>query len=135
MTLKNLLYISAILSIGTFAMGCANVGNASMEDFTEEQANEAIVKGVTTKKEIRAAFGSPIESTFTDGGLAIWKYQYDDTSAFTPDTVGSVILTFGLAGTKARGTRNELVILFDENDIVKQFNMSNSPIEAGTGVF
>ena len=66
MTLKNLLYISAILSIGTFAVGCANVGNASMEDFTEEQANEAIVKGVTTKKEIRAAFGVQLMLQFPE---------------------------------------------------------------------
>jgi hypothetical protein len=51
------------------------------------------------------------------------------------ETVGSVVLTAGLLGSKAKGTRNELVILFDENDVVKRFNMSNSPIEAGTGIF
>ena len=36
---------------------------------------------------------------------------------------------------KSEGTRTELVILFDENDIVKRFNLSNSPIETGTGIF
>ena len=65
----------------------------------------------------------------------IWTYRYDNTSALTVETVGSVLLTFGLAGAKSEGTRNELVILFDENDVIKRYNMSNSPIETGTGIF
>ena len=80
-------------------------------------------------------FGSPIETTYTDGGSLIWTYRYDDTTALTPETVASTVLTLGIAGTKSRGTRNELVVLFDENDVVRRFNMSNSPIVIGTGVF
>ena len=49
--------------------------------------------------------------------------------------VGSVLFTLGLAGTKYKGTRNELVILFDEKNIVKKFNISNSEIETGTILF
>ena len=52
-----------------------------------------------------------------------------------PETVGSVILTLGLAGVKAKGQRNELTVLFDENDVVKKFNMSNSDIESGSLLF
>lgn len=131
---KSLLIISILFGLSVVS-GCANVGNASLEDLTEAEASEKIVKGETTKEQVRSMFGSPYETTFTDGGLEIWRYQYDDTSAFTPETVGSAVLTFGLAGSKARGTRNELVVLFDSNNIVKQFSMSNSPIEAGTGIF
>jgi outer membrane protein assembly factor BamE (lipoprotein component of BamABCDE complex) len=127
--------LSLVVFLSLSISGCANVGNQSVKDLSEAEANKQIVRGVTTKNDIKESFGSPMESTFTDGGLTIWTYQYDDTSAFTAETVGSVVLTLGLAGTKARGTRNELVILFDEQNIVKQFNMSNSPIEAGTGIF
>lgn len=127
--------LSLVVFLSLAISGCANVGNQSVKDLSEAEANKQIVRGVTTKNDIKESFGSPMESTFTDGGLTIWTYQYDDTSAFTAETVGSVVLTLGLAGTKARGTRNELVILFDEQNIVKQFNMSNSPIEAGTGIF
>lgn len=133
MKLSKLLPSLVFLSIALG--GCANVGNQSVKNFSEAEANNQILKGVTTKNDIKEAFGSPLESTFTDGGLTIWTYVYDDTSAFTPETVGSMILTLGLAGKKSRGTRNELVILFDEQNVVKQFNMSNSPIEAGTGIF
>lgn len=125
----------AIAFAAIVLIGCANVGNKSMKNVSESEINASIIVGKTTKSEIQAKYGSPIETTYTDGGLLIWTYRYDDTSAMTLETVGSVVLTAGLAGTKSRGTRNELVVLFDENNVVRKFNMSNSPIEAGTGVF
>ncbi|EWS96685.1 hypothetical protein LOC50_17200 [Pseudoalteromonas sp. SCSIO 43095] len=106
-----------------------------MEDLTEVDASAKIIKGKTTQQEIRIEFGSPYKTSYTDGGLSIWKYRYDNTSAFTVETVGSILFAYGLASTKSEGTRSELVMLFDENNVVKQFNMSNIPIESGTGLF
>ena len=126
-------FLILIASLSLF--GCANTGNESMKGQTEEKVSAKIVEGVTTKSQIKGMFGSPFETSYTDSGALIWKYQYDDTTAFTPETVGSVIFTLGLAGTKSEGTRNELVILFDENDVVRRFNMSNSDIETGTLLF
>ena len=57
--------------------------------------------------------GSPFETLHTDSGLLIWKYQCDDISAFTEETVGSFLSTFDIAGMKSEGTRDELVIVFD----------------------
>lgn len=125
----------SIVFVTLMAIGCANVGNKSMKNVTEDDIDTSLVAGQTTKAQVQAMFGSPIETTYTDGGLLIWTYRYDDTSALTMETIGSVALTWGLLGTKSKGTRNELVVLFDENDVVKRFNMSNSPIEAGTGIF
>lgn len=116
-------------------VSCADVGNKSIKNVSEKQVQAQIEEGVTTRKEINDLFGGPFETTFTDSGEMIYRYQYDDTTALTAETVGSVLLTFGLAGTKTKGQRNELTILFDENDIVKKFNMSNSDIETGTLLF
>ena len=80
-------------------------------------------------------FGSPIKTSYTDNGSLIWTYQFDDTTALTPQTVGSIIFTWGLAGTKTKGTCNELVVLFDENNAVEKFNMSNSKINQKTNLF
>lgn len=124
-----------VMLVAFLSIGCANTGNKSLKNVSETDVQKTIIIGQTTKEQIRTEFGSPFKTTYTDGGLEVWSYQYDDTSAFTPETIGSVVLTLGLLGTKARGTRNELVILFDENNIAKRFNMSNSPIESGTGVF
>jgi outer membrane protein assembly factor BamE (lipoprotein component of BamABCDE complex) len=125
----------SILVAFLMLVACANTGNESMKGMTEDKVQATIVAGKTTKAQIQGMFGSPFETSYTDNGALIWKYQYDDTTAFTPETVGSVIFTLGLAGTKSEGTRNELVILFDENDVVRKFNMSNSDIETGTLLF
>ena len=134
MTMNLKLFSVLLIALVTLG-GCANVGNKSMKDATPASVDAQLTIGQTTKAQVEAMFGSPYETKYTDGGLLIWTYRYDDTSALTMETVGSVVLTAGIAGTKARGTRNELVVLFDENDVVKRFNMSNSPIEAGTGLF
>ena len=125
----------SILAIFTFLVGCADVGNKSIKDVDSKQVEATLTQGVTTKAEVEAIFGDPYETSFTNGGQVIYKYQYDDASYFTPETVGSVVLTLGLAGVKSKGKRNELTILFDENDIVKKFNMSNSDIESGSILF
>lgn len=124
-----------MIFLGFVLSGCVGTGSEKIKDVSEAQINSQIKAGVTTADQVKAMFGSPLSTSFTDGGLAIWTYQYDDVSALTAETVGSMVFTLGLAGTKAEGTRNELVVLFDENDVVKRFNMSNSPISQGTGAF
>jgi hypothetical protein len=130
--LKKILLILFSLS---FFVSCADVGNKSIKDVDSKQVEATLTEGVTTKAEVEAIFGDPYETSFTDGGQVIYRYQYDDASFFTPETVGSVVFTLGLAGLKSKGKRNELTILFDENDIVKKFNMSNSDIESGSILF
>tara|TARA_B110000967_G_C18805349_1_gene520734 strand:+ start:669 stop:1067 length:399 start_codon:yes stop_codon:yes gene_type:complete len=131
----NKIKLLLVLTSCLLMAACANVGNKSVKDITKEEVASSIVVSQSTASQIESRFGSPFESTYTDGGLMIWKYRYDDTTALTAETIGSTVLTLGLAGVKTKGTRTELVILFDENDIVKKFNLSNSPIEAGTGIF
>jgi hypothetical protein len=133
--MKRGLFTTLLVTRTLMIAGCANVGNKSIKDVSDADVALKIEEGVTTREEVRDAFGGPMETTYTDSGLLVWKYQYDDTSALTPETVGSVLLTFGLAGTKARGQRNELVVLFNEDDIVERFSMSNSDIESGTMLF
>ena len=96
---------------------------------------QQLLKAKQLNPRLKSKFGDPFETSFTDGGQLIYKYQYDDATALTAETVGSVIFTLGLLGTKTKGERNTLTILFDNNDIVRKFNMSNSKIESGTLIF
>ena len=131
--MKNLIiiFVGLVLTLA----GCTGAGNESIKNTTESQVKKQITEGVTTKDQVQAMFGSPIKTSYTDNGSLIWTYQFDDTTSLTPQTVGSVLFTWGLAGIKTKGTRNELVVLFDENNVVKKFNMSNSKINAGTNLF
>ena len=71
-------------------------------------------------------FGSPIKTTFTDGGLEIWTYEFDDLKM----TAASYLNPFGTTFT---GTKKELVVLFDENEIVKRARMSESDVGGSLG--
>lgn len=110
--------------------GCASSGNHSLRNETEATVQTKIIEDKTTKSEIRKAFGSPNETSFTDNGKEIWKYLLVDASA---DGVNYIPIV-NMFGSSVSGTRKELVILFD-GDIVKKFSMSESAHSVRTGVF
>lgn len=78
----------------------------------------------TTRAEIRTPFGSPLETTYTDAGLEIWKYKFEDVSGLNPANLASAVLTLGIAGQRLIGTEKELIILFNYDYTVKRFDMS-----------
>jgi hypothetical protein len=78
-------------------------------------------------------FGSPLETTFTDGGLEIWKYSFEDVTSFNAANMASATLTLGLAGSRVTGRQKELMILYNDDYTVKRFNMSSAPVQRGTG--
>ena len=123
-----------IIVVAIFALvvsGCASTGNETLENETELSVASKIEAGATTAAEIKAMFGSPYETTYTDSGMLIWKYRLDDLKA---DAINYIPIV-NLFGTKYSGTRKELVILFDENDVVKRSHMSESDVETKSGLF
>ena len=111
--------------------GCASVGNETLRKETESTVAQKIVEGKTTKTEVKAMFGSPLKTSFTDGGLEIWSYELAKMSA---DAINYVPLV-GLFGGTASGTKKELVLLFDDKGVVKRFSMSESAVKTKTGLF
>jgi outer membrane protein assembly factor BamE (lipoprotein component of BamABCDE complex) len=130
-TIKNYIVILFLISL----LGCANHGSTVLKELNESDVNSKITVGKTTRNQIRAMFGSPLETTYTDGGLEIWKYRFEDTTGWNPENVASQTLTLGLAGSKLVGTEKELIILYNDDYTVKRFNMSSSPVQRGTGIF
>ena len=76
--MKQLFYFLAIF---IFIAGCASTGNQTLKEETEASVSAKIINNVTTQAEIKAMFGSPYQTTYTDGGLEIWKYQLDNLKA------------------------------------------------------
>ena len=111
--------------------GCASSGNKSLQKESEASVAQKITEGKTTKNEVHFLFGSPISTTFTEGGLEIWKYQMAKMSS---DAVNFIPFV-NLLGTSASGTKKELTVLFDDKGIVKRYSMSESPVQVKTGLF
>ena len=117
----------AIAALG----GCASVGNEKLRAESESTVQQKIVEGKTTKPEVRAMFGSPLKTSFTDGGQEIWTYEFTKVSA---DAV-SYIPIVSLFGATASGTKKELVVMFNKDNVVQRFAMSESEVKQKTGVF
>ncbi len=106
-------------------VSCASAGNPHLRQETESSVADKVKEGETTKSEIKAIFGSPDSTSFTDGGLEIWKYYYIKSRA-----AASTYLTAFVGVAKQIADKKELTILFDDKDIVKRFTMSESRSES-----
>jgi hypothetical protein len=126
--------ISLLSFLSLLFFGCANQGSIVLKKLSESDVNKQIIVGKTTRNQVRAAFGSPLETTYTDGGLEIWKYRFEDTTGWNAANIASQTLTLGLAGSRQVGLEKELIILYNDDYTVKRFNMSASPVQRGTGL-
>ena len=129
---KREIYTATIsLLIGALLSGCTSMGNTVLKKESEASVQQKIVQGKTSKAENKAMFGAPGSTTFTDGGLEIWRYDLTDMHA-DPQNFIPLALYFG---SSSSGIKKELVIAFDDNGIVKKFSMTESPISVKTGIF
>jgi hypothetical protein len=117
--------------LAVFGLGCAGVGNDSLRTESESTVSTKIVEGQTTKDQVRAMFGSPSKTDFTDGGMEIWRYSFVKVSKDAVDFIPVV----NLFGSSASGKRKELVVMFDTSNVVKRFSMSVSDVSQKTGLF
>jgi hypothetical protein len=120
-----------VLFASLFIVSCASTGNQTLKTESEVTITSKVQEGVTTAAEIKAMFGSPYETTYTDGGNMIWKYRLDDMRS---DAVNYIPIV-NWFGSSMSGTRKELVVLFDDNDVVKRVNMSESDVKTKAGIF
>lgn len=123
--------IAAALGLAVLLAGCAGTGNERLRAETEASVSTKIIEGRTTKDEVRGIFGSPNKTSFTDSGLEIWNYEFAKVSA---DAV-SYIPIINLFGSSASGKKKELVVLFNEDQIVQRYSMSESDVTTKTGIF
>jgi len=111
--------------------GCAGTGNDALRAETESSVDTKIVDGKTQKYEVRTMFGSPTKTDFTDGGLEIWRYEFTKVHG---DAVNYVPI-INIFGSSASGQKKELVVMFDQNGVVKRHSMSVSDVSTKTGIF
>ncbi len=111
--------------------GCAGVGNERLRSETEATVSTKIVEGTTTKDQVRTMFGSPNKTSFTDSGLEIWNYEF---SKMHGDAVNYIPIV-NWFGSSASGTKKELVVLFNDKNVVQRFTMSEADVTRKTGIF
>jgi outer membrane protein assembly factor BamE (lipoprotein component of BamABCDE complex) len=87
-----------------------------------DTVDKMIVDGRSTKPDVQKALGDANDTSFTDNGNEIWKYQYAYATA-TPETFIPLVGAF-VGG--ANVDKKTLTILFDKDGVVMKHTMSTS---------
>lgn len=124
-------YLFLTLTFFLIASCGSTSGNRVLLAESELSVDSKIIEGITTQSEIKAMFGSPFETTFTDGGMEIWKYRFDNLDA---DAVNYIPIV-NMFTQSYSGDRKELVILFNDNGTVKRSSMAESDVTTKAGLF
>jgi len=94
--MKHLIPLSSLVVCAALMSGCASVGNESLRNVSEQSVKQQIVEGKSTKADVRAMYGSPVKTSFTDSGLEIWNYEFSkvtaDAVSFIPSSTCSAAL-------------------------------------------
>lgn len=121
-----------LIFISLFLISCVSTGNTILKDETESTVAAKITKGVTTKDQVQLMFGSPFSVTFsTEAALETWTYEFADLKMD-----GENFIPFAsLFGSSFSGTKKMLVIIFNDDNTVLKYSMSESPYSQKSGVF
>jgi outer membrane protein assembly factor BamE (lipoprotein component of BamABCDE complex) len=129
--MKNILMVSALVSTLLFT-GCAvKSGNEVLGKMDKEQINNQIIKGKSTKVDVKAMLGDPDKTDFDNNSLEKWTYIHvrKDVKAVNYIPVAN----WFVGGTN--DTTKSLVVLFDDNGIVKNYINSDAKGETKGGLF
>jgi outer membrane protein assembly factor BamE (lipoprotein component of BamABCDE complex) len=121
---KILLLLILVLTVSAAALsGCAaGIGNGRIANESSNTISRKIIKGKTTKSQIRQMFGDPEKTTFNSKGDLMWTYEYQHDH----DTVAAYIPVVNWFAKDVKGHKKTLVILFNKKGIVKNYAFSNS---------
>ena len=122
---------AAMICMALLVAGCASAGNKVLKNESAKSVAAKIEKGRSTKDDVRAMFGDPMTTSFTDSGNEIWKYEFTKTHS----KVTNFIPIVSLFKSGAKGKKKELVVFFDKNGVVKNYSMSTSDVDMDTSLF
>ncbi len=119
MFIRFLVVLTVIGLLGMFGTGCSIKSISHGSEILDEQVAK-IKDGKTTKEEIFIEFGNPSKTMDNE---KVFFYNW---------TRGSKTSVMGLGGGSAYS--HSLVIVFDNNGIVKNHKVSRGATEGGTGI-
>ena len=103
--------------------GCAqNSGNQVFGGTEENKLPEILVKGVTTKAEVKAKFGDPCDVDLDNNNCEKWTYTHIRATA----KVENFLPVVSLFRSGQDYTNRKLVILFNKDDVLEKYIVSSA---------
>ncbi len=124
----NSIKLSSFLILSIFLIGCS-IGRVYVGSEIREDPNDKIRIGRTTKGEVLQIFGPPerIQRQF-DGDVFVYAYLRKNSTKFTLEEPYLTNFTL-FQYTKIQQKKDILVILFDQEGVVKSFGYQRGTSE------
>jgi len=88
-----------------------------------------VVKGTTTKDQVRSLYGEPTAVSLTDAGSEVWTYEYAHATA----NAASFVPIVGMFAGGSNVNKNEVVFIFDKNNVMQNYTVHASQTEVRRG--
>lgn len=124
--MKKFLVLIVLLPFVVIFTGCATSGVKEMSNtnLTTGKVKLEVKKGETTQAEILQIFGSPNIVTKNRDNDEVWNYnRMSYESAYGSDGGGFIFWGGSRAVSSATTKSFDLIIIFDENDVVKDYSL------------
>ena len=108
---------------------CSTSGVSRLENETTETLQAKIEVGHTSKEVVLDIMGAPTQTSFTDSGLEVISYEFEDT---TPGLRN--FIPYNVLSQVSDGTQKQLTVLFDDRGVVKKFVLNEAKIQRRWGI-
>ncbi|WP_323992854.1 hypothetical protein [Nguyenibacter sp. L1] len=118
----------ALVLACTLAACSATDGSDALRNETTTSINQKIVDDVTTKEQVRAAFGEPQETSVDGSGHETWKYS---AGKFQGNVLGYIPVVNGFAGGGTNSDTTLTLVFRGDRVASHSISQSKSTVESG----
>lgn len=130
--MKKISLFAAVAIAALSISGCAvKTGNETLGKMEKTELDRGIVKGKSSKEDVKAMLGDPDKTDFDNSGNEKWTYTHTRKDAKAVNYVP--VVNWFVAGTN--DTTKSLIVLFADNGIVKNYIVSDAKGETKGGLF
>jgi hypothetical protein len=124
--MTRLLFVLALIS--TLIPGCATIPedmkSTHDSNLTAGMVKTTVIKGQTTQEDILKTFGAPNIVTKNRNNNEVWNYNRMSFNSVSGSDSGIILLWSGSRAMSSATTKSfDLVIIFDENDVVLDYSV------------
>lgn len=122
------MHIFILLVFASSFLGCQTTQKAPQKsNLTAGSAKVLLVKGQTTQVDILRSWGSPNIVTQSSQGETVWTYSKQSYDTKSSSFAGGLfVMGGGQAVSRGATSSFDVIITFDQNDIVKDFSVTTT---------
>lgn len=129
--LRKISTVSLLVASLVLSSGCAvKTGNETLGEMEKSQLEQQIIKGKSTKQEVKSLLGDPDKTDFDNNSLEKWTYAHTRKDMKAVNYIP--VANWFVAGTN--DTTKSLVIVFDDSGVVKNYIVSDAKGETKGGL-